>query len=1763
MKKRIWSLGIVIGLILVPITAFAQLGDEFAHTGVKTFPSPTAASIAKVQEMSIDQFNGANSVSLPLYEFSYYGLSVPVSLHYNSSGLRVQERASWVGLGWSLKAGGVITRVVRHLPDDSFEGFEEHENTILNFDPDETNPDSSDKATYDDIVDGDIDSEPDKFIISLPGYSGEMFFMDGHYELRSEKKIKIEPIRQGGGLPTANTIISWVLTDESGIKYTFAQKEYTTTSVSTIVNSSVSSGSLNSVISSWYLTKIEHPQHAEYIILEYDEGTSPGYGSVQKTFTQGRQIITDLDLRCVGEDNDIESQNVIDNDAVYLKKIKLSSNNNYYVEFWTQSRTDLSTERRLHYMDIREGSGALINIDFNYDYFTNPDGHKRLKLEDIDITSSVSGQNPLYTFEYNAGSIPNYDDVNDKYAVDHWGYYNGQTNNTSTIPDTYFGGVLIYNGANREPSSASAKIAMLKKITYQTGGYTEFTYEGNTYSKVANTSLTTVENSGGVRVASITYSDGISSQNNIVKNYTYGLDDGSGLSSGKIAQEPYYLKPGDMVIWDSGTSTNVNCDYQEVLPSGFYTIGEYTGNRMGYTKVTESYSSAASNGKIVSYFKINPNVWRGDKTKSETLNSSGSKLKEDSYGHYFSSSTSESNRGFEVERFIYSYKTSPLVTVYDTTWVPKPYTIDQYKTYISSDTTRIFNGAADSVVSSRSYVYNSNLLISSITETGDVVGSKVTTYGYANDKYTAMRTKHMYSQIYSVKEAGRKQWTIWDNNVTGKVGYWMPESASIWNGTGSIPPADPDANSIEVLDILKYDSYGNVLEVNDANGNLTKYYFGDNSNPLTQNGINSISGVYLTGLERIQASGSGVDLTQTAKYDTHGRVTEMKDESGVILKYTWDALDRLTEIRDSGNTLLEDYTYSNSYSGTSYAHANSNHVRTRSYDNGNTVTSYQFFDGLGRPIQTQQSIGGSDVIVQHVFYDELGRQEAVTKPVILSSGLSYKSISSLVGSTWDPGEALATGGSVYGYYKNTLGHTDLDSKYAYAQTAYEASPLGRATKQASPGYTYRMNSTRTIDSEYGLNASTNEDFDGTNELGFPINTLLRQQITNENEVESWQFVDAWGRTVMEVIDLNGDDGVSTSATYDIFTGYEYDGFGNLTKVHEPEGWGTANLKREYTYDKLNRITSENTPYLDASTEYKYDKAGNLRFVRNAEHKESGSEQTTTKYLSYQNTTSSSFTYPKNGILNFDVSFSSLGSDYVNMTLEKMDNPEREIYREAFDGWDSSGSNSETLQEGSYRYNVKVPGGTSALWSLTITERVRPFQFSYTKYDELDRVTEAGEYWGSSSHYTQANAENESWPTSSKQAFTLNYYDVTNGDATATNLTGRLARSRYLDPVTWTWGDTWYSYDSKGRVSWVKQKLPGVSTKRIDYEYTTQGLVTEIIYQDGSSTEEMHFWYTYDSANRLTHVYSNREDDFANAKLESNFSYTAEGQIDQQALGGDISSGGAQLLDYEYHIRGWLAKINDPDNTGSPTGFADDRFGMELRYESQSASSASTWEAKYNGDISQIRWKVSAPSALTNDNPLYNYKYDNASRLINADFNNSNTSYSAFGAYDVSIGHLQPDVHNKVGKSGNLVTMRRYNDYVTGGSETFTYKYYDNTNKLKNVIGSSSVEDYKYDAVGNMIFNDDRNVTSIAYNTQNLSYRLIQKYNSTTAYLHEYSYDNAGQRVQKRFRTAESYSTVNAYQNFIRGVDGEVLAVYSGSTLLYWNIPGGIGRITKF
>jgi hypothetical protein len=152
----------------------SQIGDV-------VMPSPNAASLGKYGDIPVSYNTGIPSIGIPIHTLSEGSISLPISLSYHAGGLKVGEPCSWAGLGWSLQAGGMISRTVQGRADESCGGFFDVGKDVAVTTG--TNPNGSSTTciienasiTNSELANGAKDGEPDIFSFSIGGYSGKFY----------------------------------------------------------------------------------------------------------------------------------------------------------------------------------------------------------------------------------------------------------------------------------------------------------------------------------------------------------------------------------------------------------------------------------------------------------------------------------------------------------------------------------------------------------------------------------------------------------------------------------------------------------------------------------------------------------------------------------------------------------------------------------------------------------------------------------------------------------------------------------------------------------------------------------------------------------------------------------------------------------------------------------------------------------------------------------------------------------------------------------------------------------------------------------------------------------------------------------------------------------------------------------------------------------------------------------------------------------------------------------------------------------------------------------------------------------------------------------------------------------------------------------------------------------------------------------------------------------------------------------------------------
>jgi YD repeat-containing protein len=460
-------------------------------------PSPTAAALAKYAALPVSPYTGIPKVSIPLYEIKVRDITVPISLSYHGGGgIRVDEEASWVGLGWSLNAGGVITRTVRGK--DDLIGYQQTVSPVpsrgFGYSDECTIPGYNNSIDMRDASGSDNEWDPDAYFFNFLTYTGkfvfQLEFVNGSRvitpRLVEQQKLRIEYLSSG----------SFRLTSPDGFRYTFAAAELTNTQGFNSYNS-------------WYITNITSPlgEEVNYIY---------GYGNTTTKLLTSMSVIStkayrDAPPSLLFRDPTWTTTQV---GTRYLERIEYKTGYVQFIRDQNSDREDLQGGQRLQGIRVFEngnttpikeftlqtsyttspteafvsggGTGVPNGGSSNYSVNATQHGYAAKRLQLDQVTESANGQSkPPHRFTYNSRLLP----YKTSYSRDHWGLFNGAANvdlipaykGTQTgISNTY----VELTGANREPNPTMATAGLLEAIQYPTGGTTRFTYEGNEYGNL-------------------------------------------------------------------------------------------------------------------------------------------------------------------------------------------------------------------------------------------------------------------------------------------------------------------------------------------------------------------------------------------------------------------------------------------------------------------------------------------------------------------------------------------------------------------------------------------------------------------------------------------------------------------------------------------------------------------------------------------------------------------------------------------------------------------------------------------------------------------------------------------------------------------------------------------------------------------------------------------------------------------------------------------------------------------------------------------------------------------------------------------------------------------------------------------------------------------------------------------------------------------------------------------------------------------------------
>jgi YD repeat-containing protein len=457
---------------------------------VKVPNSPEAEAFIKYGNTPVNYFNGTINLNIPIYTIQGQEISFPISLNYDSSGLKVSSVATKIGAGWNINDSGVISRVVVGEPDGTLgtgnNVYDSYISTFIDYIKENVSiiggqhhPEAQIEK-YLNILNlnknRNIDLAADYFQVSLPGLSGTIFvdYKNNKVRFTNNPEVKVEVI----GL--TNGIQSWKLTNSNGVQYFFNSIERTKHFFSEPAQVEFN----RTYNSSWRLTKIISQNKKDTIEFVYD--------NVLSTWTETENLHTDSVRNVKLSSSNCNASDDISTASVNEYKIEnneiqeIKYNNNTIIDFIYASseRLDLKGKKALEQIVVKSKFENIKGFNLKQSYFGTNNSYNsnykkqlkyRLKLDEIEILDKNLNKVSNYVFTYYKDR---YAPARNSKSIDFWGYNNGASNSHLFSEYTTPSGVLI-GGADRTSNLINSKIGALVNVKYPTGGTEVYEYELN------------------------------------------------------------------------------------------------------------------------------------------------------------------------------------------------------------------------------------------------------------------------------------------------------------------------------------------------------------------------------------------------------------------------------------------------------------------------------------------------------------------------------------------------------------------------------------------------------------------------------------------------------------------------------------------------------------------------------------------------------------------------------------------------------------------------------------------------------------------------------------------------------------------------------------------------------------------------------------------------------------------------------------------------------------------------------------------------------------------------------------------------------------------------------------------------------------------------------------------------------------------------------------------------------------------------------------
>jgi len=419
---------------------------------------------------NVDMVTGTLKVGIPLYEIKVNDISVPVSLNYSATGLKVGQEAGPAGMGWELSAGGKIITNVQGRTDNPSGGSGALPLEVL-ANPLVFNPYTTHHTLTESIIDGKTDAAWDTYTYVLPN-GGGVYTKDG----LTYPYDPLVTIQHPGIIKTTDGLIYNFQGGEQ--KKTTKRYYYEPNSAQPDWIPTINQWSRDyypNITNDWDLANIVSTKFKDTVSFEYETIlNSTQLASKTRKFTS----------ESIPFIRDVESNQNYQFYELQQKYYRILD------PIISQSKTEVLTHTRLQSIRFKNGqvsfeyspndtlgNDILLNIkvyqklngitkvlkkyEFVYDLYV-PNLKYGHYLIGINVYDSDDVKLNGWTFSY-LNRMPVYPKIENK-ARDRWGFYNGKTSNKTLLehPDK----VLALNHRAHYPITNSPYNMIMRQIKY-------------------------------------------------------------------------------------------------------------------------------------------------------------------------------------------------------------------------------------------------------------------------------------------------------------------------------------------------------------------------------------------------------------------------------------------------------------------------------------------------------------------------------------------------------------------------------------------------------------------------------------------------------------------------------------------------------------------------------------------------------------------------------------------------------------------------------------------------------------------------------------------------------------------------------------------------------------------------------------------------------------------------------------------------------------------------------------------------------------------------------------------------------------------------------------------------------------------------------------------------------------------------------------------------------------------------------------------------